>query len=149
MPLFNRSTGTAVEAEPERPRTESLSSNEKDMKEIDSPDAKKIDVESLAVEEDVDSTIIKNDEDVAVEVCTFLLRPMGGRFDPWCVAGVGHFRGGRPDLASVDVQDDLPRHWSFCVHLRARDHLHVQAPERLRIAAVLFDYRLCLGNCYA
>lgn len=71
MPLFNRSTGTAVEAEPERPRTESLSSNEKDMKEIDSPDAKKIDVESLAVEEDVDSTIIKNDEDVAVEVCTF------------------------------------------------------------------------------
>ena len=66
MTLFNRLTGATV-AEPERPRTESLSSNEKDPKEVDLSE-KKIDVESLVVDEDVDSTVIKNDEDVALEV---------------------------------------------------------------------------------
>ena len=68
MTLFNRSTGVATAVE----RTDSLSSNEKDLKDTDSSE-KKVDVESLTVENDVDSTVIKHDEDVAVAVRTSLL----------------------------------------------------------------------------
>ena len=59
----------AASAESEIPRTESLSSVEKDPKADLQDEKEKVDVESLVVSvEDVDDTVIKKDEDVAVEV---------------------------------------------------------------------------------
>ena len=62
----------AASAESEIPRTESLSSVEKDPKADLQDEKEKVDVESLVVSvEDVDDTVIKKDEEVAIEVCNF------------------------------------------------------------------------------
>ncbi len=72
--LTHRSTGTA-ETDSELPRSESLSSTEKHPKDELQDEKEKVDVESLVVtDEDVDDTIIKKDEDVAIEVSSFVLR---------------------------------------------------------------------------
>ncbi len=59
----------AAPAESEIPRTDSVSSMEKDPKADLRDDKEKIDVESLAAgDEDVDDKVIRKDEEVAVEV---------------------------------------------------------------------------------
>ncbi|KAI0746554.1 OPT oligopeptide transporter [Daedaleopsis nitida] len=67
--LTHRFTGTAAAAS-ELPRSESLSSTEEQLQDDSLHDGKeKVDVESLEVtDEDVDDTVIKKDEDVAIEV---------------------------------------------------------------------------------
>ncbi|KAI0764766.1 OPT oligopeptide transporter [Fomes fomentarius] len=66
--LTHRSTGTAG-SDSELPRSESLSSTEKHPKDDLQDEKEKVDVESLIVtDEYVDDTIIKKDEDVAIEV---------------------------------------------------------------------------------
>ena len=67
--MLTHRTAAAAPAESDIPRTDSVSSMEKDPKADLHDEKEKVDVESLVITvEDVDDTVIKKDEAVAVEV---------------------------------------------------------------------------------
>lgn len=155
---------TALPTSQELRHVESLSSTEKvpqihDVKE-------KTDVESFGdSHEDVDETIIKNDEDVALQVrLVASLHDYASLDLAFTTCCVGHLGRRRPYPARVHVEDGVLGHRSLRVYLGACHDIYLQASgecslhpegifapsvdavERHCLATILFDYCLHTGH---
>lgn len=118
----------ALPAAPELRHAESLNSTEKEPHLHDLNE--KADVESFGdSHEDVDETIIKNDEDVALQVrFVASLRDCACLDLAFAACCVGHLGRRRPYLTCVHVEDGVLGHRPLCVHLGACDDIYFQAP---------------------
>ena len=104
--------------------------------------------EKVAVDADVDDVseeVIEKAEDVAVAVCI-----RNSVLGPTCSRDSKDFIcGGRPRASRLHVPVYLLGHRSERVHVCTGHDLHVQAAERVRLAALLSDYRVCARHGHA